>query len=63
MESILYGFVIAFLSFFYLGWENDRFSVGKTLTVNLLGTIVVNNIRYSILARPACVCRHVGRMV
>ncbi|MFA6097044.1 MAG: hypothetical protein WC788_05445 [Candidatus Paceibacterota bacterium] len=40
MESILYGFVIAFLSFFYLGWENDRFSVGRTLTVNLLGTIV-----------------------
>lgn len=37
---MLYGFVIAFLSFSYLGWKNDGFAIGKTLAVNMLGTFI-----------------------
>ena len=39
LEAIMFGFLIAFLSFSFLGWKDGEFSLGKTLTVNGAGTI------------------------
>ncbi|MCK4799904.1 hypothetical protein KAS31_02905 [Candidatus Parcubacteria bacterium] len=40
IEALIYGFVVAFLCFSFLGWKDGEFSVSKTLTVNGIGTIV-----------------------
>ncbi|MCK5493598.1 MAG: hypothetical protein KAJ14_10855 [Candidatus Omnitrophica bacterium] len=39
LEAIIFGFVVAFLSFSFLGWKDGEFSLSKTLTVNGIGTI------------------------
>ena len=40
IEALIYGFVVAFLCFSFLGWKDGEFSVSKTLAVNGIGTIV-----------------------
>lgn len=39
VEAVAYGFAIAFLCFSFLGWKDGKFSFGKTLTINVIGTI------------------------
>ena len=37
---ILEAFIVAFLSFFYLGWSNGKFDLAKTISVNIAATVI-----------------------
>ena len=39
LEAIMFGFLMAFFSFSFLGWKDGGFSLSRTLTVNGVGTI------------------------